>query len=182
MLWQGNFLSLYIYLLFCYNFNIGGICVQYIIEQEIDIRNSYLIYDDHMELVYLARSNVGWGYALELMRPNGKTVAELRKPHPLAFAAMDIYVKGIKIGRTKLSWSILAKEKYKVSGLDWYVENDSFDWDFDIWSNNHEHLASIKKEFFRATDVRTVTVFEDDNGLNALLVALTLDAFGSKRY
>ena len=64
--------------------------MQYIIEQEIDIRNSYLIYDDHLELVYLARSNVGWGYALELMRPNGKTVAELRKPHPLAFAAMDI--------------------------------------------------------------------------------------------
>lgn len=156
--------------------------MQYIIEQQMDIRDSYLIYDDRMELVYLSKSNVGWGYSLELMQPNGKAVAELRKPHPLAFVGMDIYVKGLKIGRMTLSWFNFAKEKFKVSGLDWYVENDDFGCDFDIWSKNHEHLASIEKNFFRATDVWTVTVFEDVNGLNALLVALSLDAFGSKRY
>lgn len=58
----------------------------------------------------------------------------------------------------------------------WSVDGEIFEWDYNIWNEKEERVATVKKKLFHLTDTYVIEVELSDYALMALMVVLAIDA------
>jgi len=113
--------------------------------------DSYDIYDEFGNTVYVVKGQLSWGHKLV------------------------IYEKGTYIGCLSKEFSFLMPH-YNIDYNGWHIDGSIMEWDYNILDQKGYSVASVSKELFHMTDTYVIQVNEPEYALDALMFVLAIDA------
>ena len=69
----------------------------------------------------------------------------------------------------------LFKPAYVLDYLNWSIEGEIMEWNYDIYDENHQRVAKIDKELLHLTDTYILDVANFQYALDVLMIALAID-------
>lgn len=137
--------------------------------------DSYDIYDEDGNTVYVVKGKLSWGHCLHVYDSNNEHIATVKEEIFTFLPKFKMYVNDQYIGLFYKEFSFL-KPKYHLDYNGWYVEGNMMEWDYSILDGNSNYVATISKEIFHLTDVYEIDVNNSHDALYVLLVVLAIDA------
>lgn len=93
----------------------------------------------------------------------------------------EVYVDGDHISTIKKELTFL-KPKYTISGLDWNIQGNWLEYDYQIYTKDNREVASIGKKWFSFTDSFEFDIKDDSvNPIAVISVILAIDAVMDSR-
>lgn len=93
----------------------------------------------------------------------------------------EVYVEGDHISTIKKELTFL-KPKYTISGLDWNIQGNWLEYDYQIYTKDNREVASIGKKWFSFTDSFEFDIKDDSvNPIAVISVILAIDAVMDSR-
>lgn len=138
--------------------------------------DSYDIYDESGQIVFVVKGQFGWGHKLKIF--DGVTGNELGmvKERVLSFLPrFEMYMGEQYIGCISKEFSFL-RPRFNIDCNGWQVEGNFFEWDYDIKNQFGYTIASVSKELFNWTDTYIIDVFNPQDALCVLMMVLAIDA------
>ena len=138
--------------------------------------DSYDIYDENGQTVFVVKGQFGWGHKLKIF--DGVTGNELGmvKERVLSFLPrFEMYMGEQYIGCISKEFSFL-RPRFNIDCNGWQVEGNFFEWDYDIKNQFGYTIASVSKELFNWTDTYIIDVFNPQDALCVLMMVLAIDA------
>ena len=138
--------------------------------------DTYDVYDSLGEAKYFVKADFfTLGHRIRVYeKATNREVGVIEEKIFRIFPEFYVYVNGVLKGNIKKRFSLLFP-KFDVSFKNWKVEGDLFEWDYDI-TRDGSIVASISKELLHLGDTYVINVNNDEDELNALMVAIAIDA------
>ena len=137
--------------------------------------DSYDIFDEHGNIVYVVKGQFSWGHCLKIFDVNGYEVGTVKEKIITWLPKFEMYYGDRYIGCISREFSIF-KPKYNIDCNGWHVEGDFFECDYQIINSNGAEVATVSKELFNWTDTYSIDVYNPQDALNALMLVLAIDA------
>ncbi|MBR3591884.1 MAG: LURP-one-related family protein [Clostridia bacterium] len=137
--------------------------------------DSYDIFDEHGNIVYVVKGQFSWGHCLKIFDINGYEVGTVKEKIITWLPKFEMYYGDRYVGCISREFSIF-KPKYNIDCNGWHVEGDFFEWDYQIINSNGAEVATVSKELFNWTDTYSIDVYNPQDALNALMLVLAIDA------
>lgn len=137
--------------------------------------DSYDIYDEQGNTVFTVKGKLAWGHKLEVYDRQNVHLGTLTEQVLTFLPRFHIQINGETIGRITKEFTFF-KPSFTVDCNGWKVEGSFMEWDYRILSSNGNMVASIEKQLFNFTDTYMIEVFQETDGLLALMVVLAIDA------
>ena len=137
--------------------------------------DSYDIYNEAGETVYVVRGQLAWGHCLKIYDPYGREVGMVKERVLTLLPKFELFLRGQYLGCISKDFSFL-RPRYNIDCNGWHVEGDLFEWDYRILDTSGRCVAMISKEVFRLTDTYVIDVCNSQDALCALMLALAIDA------
>ena len=137
--------------------------------------DSYDIYDEAGNTVYVVKGQLAWGHCLKIFDVNGYEVGTVKQRIFTWLPKFEMYYGDRYIGCISKEFSFF-RPRYNIDCNGWRVEGNFFEWDYNIIGSNGAQIATISKELFNWTDTYTIEVYNPQDALNALMLALAIDA------
>ena len=137
--------------------------------------DSYDIYSEAGETVYVVRGQLAWGHCLKIYDPYGREVGMVKERVLTLLPKFELFLRGQYLGCISKEFSFL-RPRYNIDCNGWHVEGDLFEWDYRILDASGRCVAMISKEVFRLTDTYVIDVCNSQDALCALMLALAIDA------
>ena len=137
--------------------------------------DSYDIYDEAGNTVYVVKGQLAWGHCLKIFDVNGYEVGTVKQRIFTWLPKFEMYYGDRYIGCISKEFSFF-RPKYNIDCNGWRVEGNFFEWDYQIINSNGAQIATISKELFNWTDTYTIEVYNPQDALNALMLVLAIDA------
>lgn len=137
--------------------------------------DSYDIYNEAGETVYVVRGQLAWGHCLKIYDPYGREVGMVKERVLTLLPKFELFLRGQYLGCISKEFSFL-RPRYNIDCNGWHVEGDLFEWDYRILDASRRCVAMISKEVFRLTDTYVIDVCNSQDALCALMLALAIDA------
>lgn len=137
--------------------------------------DSYDIYSEAGETVYVVRGQLAWGHCLKIYDPYGREVGMVKERVLTLLPKFELFLRGQYLGCISKEFSFL-RPRYNIDCNGWHVEGDLFEWDYRILDTSGRCVAMISKEVFRLTDTYVIDVCNSQDALCALMLALAIDA------
>lgn len=137
--------------------------------------DSYDIFDEHGNIVYVVKGQFSWGHCLKIFDVNGYEVGTVKEKIITWLPKFEMYYGDRYIGCISREFSIF-KPKYNIDCNGWHVEGDFFEWDYEIVNSRGTPIATVSKELFNWTDTYSIDVYNPQDALNALMLVLAIDA------
>ena len=122
--------------------------------------DSYDIYDENENTVYVVKGQLSWGHCLKIYDPEEQ---------------LELYEGETCIGTLKKELTFF-KPKYNIDFNGWHVEGDVFEWDYTITGPDGGTVAAVSKEPFRWTDTYVLDITDPKDALYVLMFVLAIDA------
>lgn len=90
------------------------------------------------------------------------------------FGKAEITVGDSIVGTITRKWSFL-RPKYTIDYNGWQVEGDFLEWNYTIVDASGKQIAAIDKELFHWGDTYALTILNDTDEQDVLIMALTID-------
>ena len=143
-------------------------------QRAFSLLDSYDICDTNGGLVYSVKSNFSLGRSMTVYDFLDNEVGTIDRRLLTFMPAYDITMNGHFAGTVRKEFTLLTT-KFHIDYLGWRIEGDVFGWDYTIM-NNRRVVASVEKKLMSFTDTYKLTVYDNNDMLAAVLLALTLDA------
>ena len=117
--------------------------------------DSYDIYDEAGNTVYVVRGQLSWGHCLKIFDPTGSELGTVKQR---VFTLPPF------------------SHHYNIDCNGWHVEGDWLGWDYSITDGCGRTVATVSKELFNWTDTYSIEVERPEDALSALMVVLAIDA------
>ncbi len=137
--------------------------------------DSYDIYSENGNVLYTIKGQLAWGHRFKIFDNRGVDVGEVRERVFTWLPKFEIYIGGSYVGCISKEFSFF-RPRLNIDYNGWQVKGDFFEWDYDIISKDGSHVATISKELFNFTDTYVIDVDYPCDSLNALVLALAIDA------
>lgn len=137
--------------------------------------DSYDIYDESGNTVYVVKGQLSWGHCLKIFDANGNEAGTVKERVFTFFPRFEIYLGQSYIGCISKELSFF-KPKYSIDFNGWHVEGNFFEWDYSIIDSMGGRVATISKELFNWTDTYSLDIVQNDNALCVLMFVLAMDA------
>lgn len=143
--------------------------------------DSYDIYDAYGLPKYFVKADFfSIGHRLHIYNSEtGAEVGVIQEKILTWLGKADIIIGGETKGRISRRWSWF-KPKYTIDYLGWDIEGDFLGWDYSILSYNGI-VAKISKELFHWGDTYSITAMNDEDELEVLLMALSIDMLNCEK-
>lgn len=136
--------------------------------------DSYDIYDEYGSTVFSVQGKLSWGHCLIVYDKYGNEVGMLKEKVLSFLPVFEIYINGVLAGRIKKEFTFF-KPKFTLNFNNWTVDGDFFEWDYSVYDGNRQ-VMTVSKKIWNFTDTYEINVFNDDNALAGLMIALAIDA------
>lgn len=137
--------------------------------------DSYDIYDEAGNTVFVVKGQPSWGHCLKIFDANGYEVGMVKERVLTFFPKFDLYIKGQYIGCINKEFSLFSP-RFNIDCNGWQVQGDFFEWDYSIVDQYGHFVAEISKKLFNWTDTYGIDVVRPDDAICALMLVLAIDA------
>ena len=137
--------------------------------------DSYDIYDEDGNPVYIVRGQLAWGHCLKIFDTEGRKLGMVKEKLLSFLPRFEIYEDDRYIGCIRKEPTFL-KPKYSIDYHDWYVEGKLTEWEYMIYGSGGEVIAEISKEIFHLTDTYILDIEDPSYALDVLMFVLAIDA------
>ena len=138
--------------------------------------DSYDIYNENDETVYVVKGQLSWGHCLKIFDPAEENELGTVKQEVLTWRPKFFLYEGeTEVGCIEKEWSFF-KPKYNIDFNGWHVEGDFAEWDYTITGPSDEIVATISKELFQWTDTYVLDIVKPEDALYVLMFVLAIDA------
>lgn len=137
--------------------------------------DSYDIYDEDGNVVFVVKGKFSWGHCLRIYDANGNDLGAVVERVMTFLPKFDLYLGTEKVGCISKELTFL-KPKYEIDCNGWQISGDWLEWDYTITDGDGEAVAVVTKEIWNLTDTYVIDVKSQEDVLCALMVVLAIDA------
>lgn len=137
--------------------------------------DSYDIYDEYGNTVYVVKGQLSWGHCLKIFDVNGHEVGTVKQRIITLLPKFEMYLGDSYMGCISKELSFF-RPKYNVDYRGWHVEGSFMEWDYSIYETNGDKIATVSKELFKLTDTYVIDVNRQEDAVYALMLVLAIDA------
>ena len=137
--------------------------------------DSYDIYDEAGDTVYVVRGQLSWGHCLKIFDPTGSELGTVKQRVFTLPPKFDLYRGAALIGCISKEFRLFSHH-YNIDCNGWHVEGDVFEWDYTITGPDGGTVAAVSKEPFRWTDTYVLDITDPKDALYVLMFVLAIDA------
>ena len=137
--------------------------------------DSYDIYDEAGNTVYVVKGQLSWGHLLKIYDASGYEVGTVREKIITFLPKFEVYMGNTYIGRISKEFTLF-RPKYDIDFNGWHIDGDFLEWDYSIVGSRGELIATISKQLLRWTDTYVIDIVNPNDALCALMFVLAIDA------
>ena len=137
--------------------------------------DSYDIYDENENTVYVVKGQFAWGHCLKIFDASGWELGTVKQKVLTLLPKFEIYEGDRCIGYISKDLSLF-KPKYDIDFNGWHVKGDFLEWDYTITDAYGRSVASVSKEIFHLTDTYVLDIQDPADALYVLMFVLAIDA------
>lgn len=137
--------------------------------------DSYDIYDENGNTVYVVKGQLAWGHCLKICAPQGHELGLVKEKIITLLPKFELYEGGRYIGRISKKLSLFSP-KFSIDFNGWTVEGNFLEWDYTIRDARGNRVATIGKELFHLSDTYVMDINDPADALHVLMFALAMDA------
>ena len=137
--------------------------------------DSYDIYDENGNTVYVVKGQFSWGHCLIIFDAYGEEIGTVKERIFTFMPKFEMYFKNQYVGCISREFALF-KPKYNVECNGWHVEGNVLEWDYTVVSGSGHDVASISKELFNWTDTYLLNIYDSADALCVLMIVLAIDA------
>ena len=137
--------------------------------------DSYDIYDDAGNTVYVVKGQLSWGHCLKIFDAAGREVGTVKERILTFLPKFEIYLGSNYVGCISKEFTFF-KPKYNIDCNGWHIDGDFFEWDYTVLNTSGGVVATVSKELLHWTDTYVIDVADPRDALCALMFVLAIDA------
>lgn len=137
--------------------------------------DSYDIYDEQGQTVFIVKGQLSWGHCLKIMTPDGANVGTVKEVVLSFLPRFEIYAGDRLIGSIRKEFTFF-KPKFSIDMNGWTVDGDWLEWDYTIRDGRGIAVATISKQLLNWTDTYAIDIADPADVVPALMVVLAIDA------
>lgn len=137
--------------------------------------DSYDIYNEAGETVYVIKGQLSWGHCLKIFDTHGNEIGTVEERIFTWLPKFEMYLGNQYVGCISKEFSFFVP-RYNIDCNGWHVEGDFFEWDYSIVDASGFNIATVSKELFHWTDTYVIDVNDPKDALCALMLVLAIDA------
>lgn len=137
--------------------------------------DSYDIYNEAGETVYVVKGQLSWGHRLKIFAANGNELGTVQERVLTFLPKFEMYLGYQYLGCISKELTLF-RPRYNIDCNGWHIEGNFFEWDYNILGTNGQCIAAISKQIFQLTDTYVIDVYEPEDALCALMLVLAIDA------
>lgn len=137
--------------------------------------DSYDIYDENGNTVYVVKGQLAWGHCLKICDPQGHELGLVKEKIITLLPKFELYEGGRYIGRISKKLSLFSP-KFSIDFNGWTVEGNFLEWDYTIRDARGNRVATIGKELFHLSDTYVLDIADPGDALHVLMFTLAMDA------
>lgn len=137
--------------------------------------DSYDIYDEYENTVYVVKGQLSWGHCLKIFDPNRRELGMVKERVLTFLPKFEVYERGRMIGSISKELTFL-KPRYNIDFNGWHMEGDWTEWNYSITDRAGRTVAVISKELFHMTDTYVLDIVNPKDALHVLMFTLAIDA------
>ena len=137
--------------------------------------DSYDIYDEAGNTVYVVKGQFSWGHLLRIYDANGNEVGYIKEKILTWLPKFEMYIGNSYVGSISMQFSFF-RPKFNIDYNGWHVEGNWFEWDYIILDSGNQTVANISKQPFNFTDTYVIDIRNSNDAVYALMLVLAIDA------
>lgn len=137
--------------------------------------DSYDIYDESGNTVYVVKGQLSWGHCLKIFDRYGSEIGTVKERVLILLPKFEIYEKNNYIGCISKEFTFI-KQKYNIDFNGWHIDGSFMEWDYTIVDSHGNKIAEISKELLRMTDTYVLDISKPEDALYVLMFVLAIDA------
>lgn len=137
--------------------------------------DSYDIYDEQGNTLYVVKGQLAWGHCLKIFDAYGNEVGTVKERLLTFLPKFEIYFGDNYLGCIKKEFSLF-NPQYDIEYNGWHIDGSFMEWDYNITDGSGRLVASISKEILHLTDQYVIDVEDSQDALIALMFVLAIDA------
>ena len=141
--------------------------------------DSYDIYDEAGNTVYVVKGQLSWGHKLVIYDAYGNEVGMVVQKVLTFLPKFEIYKNGSYIGCLSKEFPFLTPH-YNIDYNGWHIDGTIMEWDYSILDRSGYSIARVSKELFHMTDTyaineRRLLALEKTVDIHSRMLADALD-------
>lgn len=137
--------------------------------------DSYDIYDDAGNTVYVVKGQLSWGHCLKIFDAADREIGTVKERILTFLPKFEIYLGSNYVGCISKEFTFF-KPKYNIDCNGWHIDGDFFEWDYTVLNVSGGVVATVSKELLHWTDTYVIDVADPRDALCALMFVLAIDA------
>lgn len=137
--------------------------------------DSYDIYDEAGNTVYVVRGELAWGHQLRIYDGAGNEIGVIKEKIFTWLPKFEMYMGDMYMGCISREFSFF-RPRYNIDCKGWHIEGDWFEWDYSISDSCGVGVATVSKQLWNWTDTYIIDVADPKDALCALMLVLAIDA------
>ncbi len=137
--------------------------------------DSYDIYDEHGNVLYIVKGQLSWGHCLKIYAPDGSELGMVKERIFTFLPKFEIYMGDSYVGCISKEFTLF-RPAFDVDFNGWHMDGDFFEWDYSIMNRSGGCVATVSKQLFNLTDTYVIDVYNPQDCLSALMLVLAIDA------
>ena len=137
--------------------------------------DSYDIYDEAGNTVYVVKGQLSWGHCLKIFDSSGREVGMVKERVLTLLPKFEIYLDNNCVGSICKEFTFF-KPKYNIDCNGWHIDGNFLEWDYSVIGSDGNRVAAISKQLFNWTDTYVLDVVQPQDALYVLMVVLAIDA------
>ena len=137
--------------------------------------DSYDIYDEYENTVYLVKGQLAWGHCLKIFDAHDRELGMVKERVLTFLPKFEVYEGNQMIGSISKELTFL-KPRYNIDFNGWHIEGNWTEWNYSITDGAGRTVAIISKELFHMTDTYVLDIANPGDALHVLMFTLAIDA------
>ena len=137
--------------------------------------DSYDIYNEAGQTVYVVKGQLSWGHCLKIFDANGVELGAVKERIFTLLPKFEMHIGQEYIGCISKEFTIF-RPAYNIDCNGWHIEGDFFEWEYSIINSNRKVIATVSKQLFNWTDTYVIDISDPNDALCALMLVLAIDA------
>ena len=137
--------------------------------------DSYDIYDEAGNTLYIVKGQLSWGHCLKIFSPEGAELGTVKERVFTFLPKFELYMGSSYIGCIKKEFTFF-KPSFNIDFNGWHIDGGFMEWDYTVYGAGGSVVATVSKEIFNWTDTYVIDVANPSDALCALMLVLAIDA------